>query len=287
MQRSDREQAWDAFAPDSLRGRTALVTGGGSGIGRSTARLLAYLGVRVAVVGRTPEGLAATAADIAEAAGPAVLAVPCDLREPEAVDGMLDKVLGEFGGLDYLVNNAGGQFIAPAESVSIKGFRAVTRLNLDAVWYLTTRVAGRAMIPAKSGKIVSITMTPRRGMPGMAHSSAARAAVESLTSTLAQEWAPHGIRLAAVAPGIVLTEGWQANYGLDPALVGSVIPAGRLQQPEEVAAVVGFLLSPLGDYITGQTLVADGGYELLGPANALQAAFAARQPAAPPPIAGA
>lgn len=276
MRLSEREQIWSTFAPGILAGRTALVTGGGSGIGRSTARLLAYLGVRVAVVGRTPEALAATAADITEAGGPAVLAVPCDVREPEAVDAMLDRVLDTLGGLDYLVNNAGGQFIAPAETVSMKGFRAVTRLNFDAVWYLTTRVAGRAMIPAKSGKIVSITMTPRRGMPGMAHSSAARAAVESLTSTLAQEWAPHGVRLAAVAPGIVLTEGWQANYGLDPSLVARVIPAGRLQDPEEVAGLIGFLCSPLGDYITGQTFVADGGYDLLGPANALQAALAAR-----------
>lgn len=280
MQLRASEALWRTYAADSLAGSTALVTGGGSGIGRSTARLLAWLGCRVAVVGRTPDRLAGTAAGIAEDGGPAVLCVPCDVREPEQVDALIEQVLAEFGRIDALVNNAGGQFIAPAETVSMKGFRAVTRLNFDAVWYLTTRVAARAMIPARSGAVVSVTMTPRRGMPGMAHSSAARAAVESLTSTLAQEWAGHGIRLAAVAPGIVHTEGWESNYGLDPAAVGAVIPAGRLQQPEEVAALVGYLLSPLGASITGQTFVADGGYELLGPANALQAALAAASRAA-------
>ncbi len=274
MRLAESESIWKTLAEGTLAGRTALVTGGGSGIGRSTARLLAHLGARVAVVGRRAEELAATAAAIDADGGPAVLALPTDVREPQEVDAMLDRLVEAFGGLDFLVNNAGGQFIAPAETVSTNGFRAVTRLNFEAVWYLTTRVAQRVMIPARQGAVVSVTMTPRRGMPGMAHSSAARAAVESLTSTFAQEWARYGIRLSAVAPGIVLTPGWQANYGLDPAVVASVIPVGRMQAPEEVAGLIAFLLSPLGAYLTGQTYVADGGYELIGPSNALQAAFA-------------
>jgi citronellol/citronellal dehydrogenase len=151
--------------------------------------------------------------------------------------------------------------------VSYKGFRAVTRLNLDATWYVTTQVAARSMIPSGYGKVLSVTMSPRRGMPGMAHSSAARAAVESLTRTLAVEWGRHGVRVVAVAPGIVHTEAWD-RYGLDPAQVSTVIPAGRLESADEVAAVLAFLASPAGDYVTGTTIVVDGGLDVSGPGSA-------------------
>ncbi len=253
--------------PDCLADRVALVTGGGSGIGRATALALAGLGARVVVLGRRAEPLAETCAEAGSdsAGAPRITAVPCDLREFGDVDGALDRVMAEHGRIDLLVNNAGGQFRAPAEDLSANGFRAVTRLKLEAPWYLTTQVAARSMIPQRSGKVVSITMTPRRGMPGMAHSSAARAGVESLTRTLAMEWARYGIRLNAVAPGIVHTQAWE-RYGLDPDQVGKVVPLGRLQRPAEVAALIAFLMSPAGDYITGTTLVADGGIDLAGPA---------------------
>lgn len=276
----DDESSWALFAPDALAGRTAVVTGGGTGIGRSTARLLAHLGVRVAVLGRGVDALQQVADEVAADGGAQVVPVGADLRDPEAVGALVPQLIERLGSVDYLVNNAGGQFLAPAESISYNGFRAVTRLNLDATWQLTTLLAREAFIPAGYGKVVSITMTPRRGMPGMAHSSAARAAVESLTRTWAAEWAQHGIRTAAVAPGIVQTQGWSKNYGLDPQAVASVLPARRLQTPEEVAAVVAFLLSPLGDAITGETVVVDDGYSGLGPAAVLQAALTA---AAPPP----
>ena len=253
----------DVLRPGCLEGRVALVTGGGSGIGRATALLLARLGAAVVILGRRPEPLDETAG-LAPSDVPEITAIPTDIREFDQVDTAVDRVLEQHGRIDLLVNNAGGQFLSPAESVSPNGFRAVTRLNLDAPWYLTTRVAARAMIPQGYGKVASVTMTPLRGIPGMAHSSAARAGVESLTRTLAVEWAEHGIRLVAVAPGIVHTAAWE-GYGLDPADVSSVIPAGRLQQPEEVAGVIAFLLSPAGDYITGTTIVADGGWNLAGP----------------------
>lgn len=251
------------LADGCLNGRSALVTGGGSGIGRATALLLARLGAKVAVTGRREAELAKTAA-LAEDFEHPVLTVPCDVREPENVDAMLDEVLAAHERIDLLLNNAGGQFVAPAETISYNGFRAVTRLNLDATWYVTTQVASRSMIPNNYGKIVSITMTPRNGIPGMSHSSAARAGVESLTRMLAVEWGKYGIRLAAIAPGIVHTDAWE-RYGLDPEVMGAAMPAGRLQTADDVAALAGFLFSPGGDYISGATIVADGGFENMYP----------------------
>jgi citronellol/citronellal dehydrogenase len=261
-----RPDALASLAPGSLEGRTALVTGGGTGIGRATAELLARLGARVAVTGRREELLAETVTAI-ESAGGSATAYPCDIREPEHVDALLDAVLGDMERIDLLVNNAGGQFVSKAEDISYNGFRAVERLNLDATFYISTQVAKRSMLPAGYGKIASITMTmtPHRGIVGMSHSSAARAGVESLTATWAQEWGSRGVRTIAVAPGIVHTEAWE-RYGLDPDQVSQVIPAKRLQSVDDVAAVIGFWMSPAGDYITGVTLVADGGMNLAGPA---------------------
>jgi citronellol/citronellal dehydrogenase len=252
----------DVLRPGCITGRVALVTGGGTGIGRATALTLARLGAQVVILGRRPEMLQETQT-LAHADLP-ISAIAVDAPEFDQVDAALDQVLAEHARIDLLVNNAGGQFLAPAEDVSPNGFRAVTRLNLDAPWYLTTRVAARSMIPNGYGKVVSVTMTPQRGIPYMAHSSAARAAIESLTQTLAVEWGPKGIRIVAVAPGIVHTPAWE-GYGLDPEKVAESMLLRRLQQPEEVAATIAFCLSPAGDYITGTTIVSDGGWNLVGP----------------------
>lgn len=242
----------------------ALVTGGGSGIGRAIALRLATDGYAVTIWGRTEERLQATIDLLDPGCEGRIRAQVVDIRDSEQVDSALSQLLEYGHGIDLLVNNAGGQFVAPAETITAKGFRAVTRLNLDATWYLTTQVVSGAMLPAGRGKVVCITMTPRRGMPGMSHSSAARAAVESLVRTWAVEWGPRGIRTVAIAPGIVHTEGFD-RYGVDPAAVATVVPLGRLQRPDEVADLVSFIAAPTGDYFTGCTLVMDGGLDVSGP----------------------
>lgn len=253
------------FAPGLLEGRVALVTGGGSGIGRAVALELAALGCSVAVLGRRLETLSETGS----LAGPDGRVRPyvVDVREPEQVEAVLGRVDADLGPVDTLVNNAGGQFVSPAESISLNGFRAVTRLNLDAVWALTTAVANRWMIGAGFGKIVSVVISPRRAMPGMAHSAAARAGVENMTRTMAVEWGRYGIRLNCVAPGIIHTEAWE-RYGLSATAVASAIPSGSLGTPDDVAHAVTYLVSPAGDYVTGATLLVDGGLDNVGPGAA-------------------
>jgi citronellol/citronellal dehydrogenase len=253
--------------PDANAGHVALVSGGGTGIGRATALELAGTGARVVVCGRREEPLARVRKEI-ENGGGECLGVAADLREPESVDQVVSAALGRFGAVDVLVNNAGGQFSAPAEEISDKGWRAVNRLSVDAVWSMTRTVATRAMIPGGGGLIVFVGFSPLRGIPGFAHASAGRAAVANLASGLALEWSRHRIRTVCVAPGTILTEALE-DYG-DDAVAGweRAIPLGRLGRPEEVASLIAFLASAGGAYVTGTTIVVDGGVDAWGIAEA-------------------
>lgn len=252
------------LTPDALAGQVAVVTGGGTGIGAATARAFAASGANVAVCGRRPEPIETVRAEL-EGSGAEVLALPdLDVREPEQVGRLVDATLERFGRVDVLVNNAGGQFAAPAEGISTKGWRAVHRLNVDAVWDLTRTVAERSMIPNRSGFVVFIGFSPRRGVPFMIHSSAARAALENLASGIAIEWSRYGIRAVCVACGAIDTEGMR-SYGQGWAeQAARTVPLGRLGRPEEVAATIAFLATPAAAYVTGTTIVVDGGVDAWG-----------------------
>jgi citronellol/citronellal dehydrogenase len=257
----------DVFRPvlaeDANEGTVALVTGGGTGIGRATTRELARTGARVAICGRRREPLEAVRAEL-EASGRECLAVAADVREPGDRETLVAQVLARFSRIDVLVNNAGGQFVAPAEEISEKGWRAVHRLAVDAAWELTRSVATRSMIPQRRGLVVFVGFSPRRGIPGMAHAAAARAALENLAGSLASEWSRYGVRAVCIAAGNVLTEGLE-GYGRERVAEWErAVPLGRLGRPEEIAAVIAFLASAGGAYVTGTTVVVDGGVDAWG-----------------------
>jgi citronellol/citronellal dehydrogenase len=171
----------------------------------------------------------------------------------------VDQVLERHGRIDTLVNNAGGQYMTPAEEISPKGFRTVVRLNLEGTWLMTHAVASKAMIPGeRGGKIVNVTLSPHHGLPGMAHSSAARAAVENMTRVLSIEWARFNIRLNAIATGHFETDAIQKYPEPVRAGVARTVPLQRLGRPEEQAWLVAFLASPAGDYYSGSIITIDG-----------------------------
>jgi len=256
------------FAPGLMQGQVALVTGGGSGIGRCTAHELAALGAAVAIVGRKADKLAAVQGEIEDVGGTCSIHV-CDIREEPQVESTVAAVLERHGGIDALVNNAGGQFQAPLSAISAKGWDTVVRNNLTGGFLFARECVGQWMLkPAKGsaggtkpngGAIVNIIADMWGGMPGMGHSGAARAGMLNFTETAALEWAP--VRINAVAPG------WIASSGMDhypPEMatrlrgMKDLVPLRRLGTESEVAASIVFLLSPAAAFISGACLRVDG-----------------------------
>jgi len=250
------------YRPGLFAGQVAVVTGGGSGLGRCTAHELASLGAGVALVGRKPEKLEQVRGEIAQAGGVARGYV-CDIREEEAVQSTVSAILKDFGRIDALVNNAGGQFAAPLEAISQKGWETVVRTNLTGGFLMArecyTQWMKRAAAAGNAGAIVNIIADMWQGMPTMGHSGAARAGMLNFTETAAFEWAP--VRVNAVAPG------WIASSGMDqypPEMqerirsLPRMAPLQRVGTESEVSAAICFLLSPGAAFISGSCIRVDG-----------------------------
>jgi citronellol/citronellal dehydrogenase len=271
-------------------GKVAVVTGGGSGIGRCTAHELAALGAKVVVMGRKVEKLARVVAEIAEDGGSAEAAA-LDIRDEDAVKAAVAAVVARHGRVNCLLNNAGGQFPAPLSAITKRGFEAVVATNLTGGFLMMREVFVQSM-SKHGGAIVNMLADMRNGMPGMGHSGAARAGMENLTKTAAFEWAYAGVRVNAVAPGWIASSGMD-NYGPEMRAViqglAKHVPMKRLGLEAEVSAAICFLLSPAAAFITGAILPIDGGAPLGNRAFPLQeavrgAAFDGFHRATPPDV---
>jgi citronellol/citronellal dehydrogenase len=249
------------FASDLLTGQVALVTGGGTGMGRATAIEMARCGADVVVLGRRAEPIEECARIIRELGRKAV-AISADIRLTDQIDGAMLRIKNEFGRLDILVNNAGGQFVTPARELNNKGFETVIRNNLIGSWQMTKAVADHFMLE-NGGSIVFITACVRSGLSGFVHTAAARGGVLAMMKTLAFEWAEFGIRLNCVAPGTVKTEGMD-HYPIDPEqwlkLNRNVM--GHMGEVGDISAAIIFLSSSLGKFVTGEEWYIDGGETL-------------------------
>ena len=260
------------FRPGLFDAQVALVTGGGTGIGFGIAQLFAELGATVVLASRSQAHLDPAVGQLTEA-GHAAQALVLDVRDADAVKAGVLSIADRLGRIDVLVNNAAGNFYVPSESMSANAWRSVIDIDLSGTFFCSQAVMP-VMRDHGGGRIVNVSMTLHyRGWPLMAHATAAKAGIDALTRTLALEWAKHRIRVNAVAPGPIPTEGVKKAFSAPPGAAQDVfsaeramedyarraIPLARMGSPRDIANMVAFLASPAGDWITGAIMVVDGG----------------------------
>lgn len=260
------------FRPGLFNGQVALITGGGTGIGFGIAQLFAELGATVVLASRNQAHLDPAVAQLKDA-GRDAHAVVLDVRDADGVKAAITSVADRLGRIDVLVNNAAGNFYVPSESMSANAWRSVIDIDLSGTFFCSQAVMP-VMRDHGGGRIVNVSMTLHyRGWPLMAHATAAKAGIDALTRTLALEWAKHRIRVNAVAPGPIPTEGVKKAFSAPPSVKQDVfsaeramedyarraIPLARMGSPRDIANMVAFLASPAGDWITGAIMVVDGG----------------------------
>jgi len=250
------------FTPDLLTGQAALVTGGGTGVGRAIAQGLAEAGADLLLAARRVDRLEKAAQEIYASTGRRVEVAEVNIRDRAAVESLGERAHALLGQIDILVNNAGGQYPQRARDFKPKGWNAVIETNLTGTWNMT-QVFGRQMLEGNGGSITQIIAVVGRGFPGIAHSAAARAGVLELSRTLAYEWGPK-VRVNCVAPGPIQTEGLEVTYDPEIMRLMDGIPIPRLGTPREVANAVVFIASPAASYITGEVLYVAGGQQNYG-----------------------
>ena len=242
------------FADGVLCGQVAVVTGGGTNLGKAAAAELLACGAQVVIVGRRLEVLDQACEEL----GSGCSAVPGDIRDPDGARRIVAQATERHGGLDFLLNNAGGQYFVPAEAITAKGWRAVHRLNVTGTYAMCQAAYELAMKPAGRGMIVNVTVSPHHGMPAMAHTGAARSAVEALTRELAQRWAADGVSVSAVALGRFATESLRKYPAELWRRAAESVPLQRLGDVEEYGWLVALLATSAGRAFSGSVLTVDG-----------------------------
>ncbi len=259
LDEEDLKQQQTIYRDDMLAGKTVLISGGGSGMGKATAYLAAKLGAQVAICGRNEEKLETTVKLVKDEIGSDILALGTNIRDAEAVEAMIGKVHNHFGGLDTLVNNAGGQFPQDAIDFSRKGWLAVIDTNLNGTWWMMQEAARRWREDGKPGNIINIVANVERGMPQAAHTCAARAGVIYLSKTLATEWAQWNIRVNCIGPGVIETEGFRMYPEEALARFHKANPMKERGNAWDVAEMIAYLASPAARFINGDLIILDGG----------------------------